>query len=305
MRYLFLLIALPLWAQTKQIAITIDDLPCAGGCRGITEMQSITGRITGALKGTAATGFVNEIGVQAQGERDDRARLLERWLDAGLDLGNHTYSHPSPNQVPLQEYTDDIVKGEVVTKHLLGRRGKSMRYFRHPFTHTGPTAEYKQGIEKFLAERGYEIAPVTVENSDYVWALVHRRAWERGDAETANRVAREYVEHLGTALDAAERISVRVFGREIPQVLLLHANLLNAAVMPEILQQIAKRGYSVVSLETALKDAAYRTPDRYVSRFGPSWFERWGVSLGIPKPSRDEPNLPGWIEKAYNGLSPH
>ena len=34
MKLLFL-IALPLFAQQKQLAITIDDLPCAGGCRKV------------------------------------------------------------------------------------------------------------------------------------------------------------------------------------------------------------------------------------------------------------------------------
>ena len=121
MRFLFLL-TLPLLAQQqKQIAITIDDLPCAGGCRGLAEMRAITARITDALKGTPAIGFVNEVGLQVRGERDARAQLLEEWLDAGLDLGNHTFAHLGPNNVPLNEYADDILKGEVVTRQLLER----------------------------------------------------------------------------------------------------------------------------------------------------------------------------------------
>jgi peptidoglycan-N-acetylglucosamine deacetylase len=302
MRLLWLL-ALPLLAQQKQIAITIDDLPCAGGCRDLAEMQSITARITTALKGTPAIGFVNEAGLQVRGERDARAALLEAWLDAGLELGNHTYSHPDPNRIPLSEYTDGILKGEVVTRHLLEGRGMKMRYFRHPFTHTGPTAEYKKGLEDFLASRGYEIAPFTLENSDYIWAAVHRRALERKDSETAERVKKEYIEHLGLALAAAERISVRVFEREIPHVLVMHASLLNSEVLPQILQLFRVRGYQIVTLEVALKDSAYRTPDHYVNRFGPSWFVRWGVVLGIDKPARDEPDLPAWIDKAYKELS--
>ena len=302
MRFL-LLLAIPLIAQQKQIAITIDDLPCAGGCRGLAEMQAITARTTTALKGTPAIGFVNEVGLQVRGERDARTQLLEAWLDAGLDLGNHTYSHPDSNRIPLNQFTDGILQGEVVTRRLLEQRGKKMRYFRHPFTHTGPTAEYKRGIETFLASRGYEVAPFTVENADYIWALIHRRAVERRDLETAARVKKEYVEHLGVALAASERISKRVFGREIPQVLLMHANLLNSEVLPEMLALFRERGYQVVSLEIAMKDAAYRTPDQFVGDMGPSWFERWGVFLHIPNPSRDEPDLPAWIAKSYKDLS--
>lgn len=300
---LFFLLALPLLAQQRQIAITIDDLPCAGGCRDLAEMQAITARITRAFKGKPAIGFVNEVGLQVRGERDARVQLLEEWLNAGLDLGNHTYSHPDPNRIPLDRYTDEITSGEVVTKHLLKGRGKTMRYFRHPFTHTGPTVEYKKGIETFLASRGYEIAPFTLENSDYIWALIHRRAVERNDLETVARVRKEYIEHLGLAIGAAERISKTMFRREIPQVWLMHANLLNSEVLPQMLELFQTRGYVIVALETALKDPAYRTADQYVNRFGPSWFERWGVALDIPNPTRDEPDLPAWITKAYKDLS--
>jgi peptidoglycan/xylan/chitin deacetylase (PgdA/CDA1 family) len=298
------LLFLALLAQdARQIAITVDDLPCAGGCRDLAEMRSITARITNALRGTSAIGFVNEIGLQKDGERDARVRLLEQWLDAGLTLGNHTYEHLDPNTVPIDAYTDGIVQGEVVTRHLLEKRKLRMRYFRHPFTHTGPTAEYKRDLDKFLASRGYETAPFTLENSDYMWARVYRDAIERDDRRTAARVEKEYIEHLEAATRVAEQISMKMFQREIPQILLMHANLLNAAVMPELLRVFERRGYAFAALETALKDAAYRTPDLYVDRFGPSWFHRWGVALGIPYPSRDEPEPPAWVMSAYEAIS--
>ena len=32
--------------------------------------------------------------------------------DGGFELGNHTYSHPRLNNVPLWQFEDDVVKGE-------------------------------------------------------------------------------------------------------------------------------------------------------------------------------------------------
>jgi len=72
------------------------------------------------LKGTPAIGLVN---VQVRGEREARIRLLKEWLNAGLDLGNQTYSHPDPNRIPLNQFTDGILQGEVVTRRLLEQRG--------------------------------------------------------------------------------------------------------------------------------------------------------------------------------------
>lgn len=289
--------------QQRQIAITLDDLPCAGGCRDLSEIQSINSRILAALRGVPAIGFVNESGLNVRGERDARVAQLEQWLGAGLELGNHTYSHPDPNKVPLEKYEDDIVQGEVVLRLLLQDRPNSRLYFRHPFTHTGPTAEYKAGIDRFLDSRGYTIAPFTVENSDWMWAYVYRKALERGDTAMAARVRKGYLETLETALRFAEQVSLIMFQREIPQILLAHANLLNADVLPDLLTLLRTRGYTVVSLARAMEDAAYTTPDRYVSRFGPSWYARWAVALRLPNPMAQEPDPPAWVRNEYARLT--
>jgi len=285
----------------RTIAITIDDLPCAGGCRSLAEMQSITARTLDALRGVHTTAFVNESQLQIRGERDARVSLLEQWLAAGHDLGNHTYAHPSPNRVSVEAYETDILKGEVVLRSLLPDRKRF--YFRHPFTHTGPDVAYKTRLESFLDRTGYDIAPFTIENSDYVWALVHRRAVERKDQAMADRAKREYLEHLDVALAFAEQASVKMFQREIPQVLLIHANLLHAETMPDLLALLRRRGYRVVTLTEALRDPAYSTPDRFVGRFGPSWLHRWSVALGVENPMAKEPPLPVWLTEEYQRVS--
>ena len=273
MRFVWMLLAVPVLAQ-RQMAITIDDLPCAGACGGLAEAQRITRQITTALKGIPAIGFVNEHQLQRDGERDARVALLRQWLDAGLQLGNHTYAHLNPDNVPVTEYEDDIIRGEVVLRELLEGRPKQRLFFRHPFTHTGPTAEYKSEVERFLNTHGYTIAPVTVDNSDYIYAHIYRDAQKRGDAVAAKRIREEYLAHWRKAVPYMESASVRLFGREIPQTLLMHASTLNGDLMPEILLIMRERGYVFVPLEKALDDAAYRTPDVYVAQYGPSWFGR-------------------------------
>lgn len=299
MKWVFFLAALTLTAQPKQIAITIDDLPCVG-CRNLAEAKSITSELLKNLKDAPAIGFVNEVGLQVQGERDARIALLEQWIEAGKMLGNHTYSHPDTNKVSLEEYTDDIVRGEVVTKQLMARRGVRNLYFRHPFTHTGPTKEYKEGLDRFLASRGYTIAPFTVENEDYAWALIYRRTT---DEAVRDRVQREYIAHLDLVLAHMAKVSGEVFGREIPQILIIHANSLNAHVMPAMLEMFSKRGYSVVSLEKAMSDAAFATPDTWVGRFGPSWLYRWARAAGKKVSDSTEPELPTWMRELYQNYS--
>ena len=96
---------------------------------------------------------------------------------------------------------EDLVRGETVTRMLLAERGRRLRYFRHPFLFTGETPEYKKGLADFLAARGYTVAPVTVDDNDYVFADVYYKAKKRGDAETARRVAAAYVPYMEGVFD--------------------------------------------------------------------------------------------------------
>jgi peptidoglycan-N-acetylglucosamine deacetylase len=48
-------------------------------------------------------------------------------------------------------------------------------------------------------------------------------------------------------------------------------------------------------LTEALRDPAYRLPDDYVGRVGPSWLHRWRVAKRLPSRLRDEPDPPTWV----------
>ena len=180
--------------------------------------------------------------------------ILNMWLDAGAGLGNHTYSHLPLNSTPVEAYEADIVKGEPLLRELLARRGKQLRYFRYPMLQSGSTPEVKKAVATFLSERGYSNAPVTFDDSDYMFAAVYGAALERGDAEMAARAKREYIPYLESVVTFFERRGVEVVGHEFPQILLLHASQLNAEKMPEILAMLRRRGYAFVSLDFALAD---------------------------------------------------
>src|SRR6476661_7988071 len=95
---LFILLATPAaFAQSprREIAITFDDLP---GSHTPTmtaqEVTDMTTRLVGTLKGQQipVVGFVNEAWLYSHtGEVDARIAALNQWLDAGFELGNHTF----------------------------------------------------------------------------------------------------------------------------------------------------------------------------------------------------------------------
>lgn len=280
----------------REIAITIDDLPSAFQS-DVRTTRDETARILAALgrHRAPAIGFVNENRLHVTGEVDERIDLLRMWLDAGVPLGNHTFSHVKFQDTPLWQYQDEVIRGEVVTRRLMRERGVTQLYFRHPYTSTGPTREARAQFEAFLAERGYRVAPFTVEHGDYLFNEVYVRALEARDAATAARVRDAYVRHVDTACEYAERRSRELFGREIRQVFLIHANRINADALDATLARLEARGYSFVTLDAALEDKAYRTRDDYVGPLGISWLHRWSTALGAENKYREEPDAPKFI----------
>jgi peptidoglycan-N-acetylglucosamine deacetylase len=277
----------------RSVAITVDDLPQGGdgSDRSFDGVYAMNERLLRPFKEgrIPLTGFVNAHHEKTLGA-DKLRRLLDLWLDAGADLGNHTYAHLDINNVPLAEYTANVALGEPILRAALAARGKRLRYFRHPYLHAGPTVEIKAGLQRFLDDAGYRVAPVTLDNSDYMYAALYTRSEHRERART------EYIPYMESVVEFFERRSVEVAGREFPQVLLIHANALNADLMPDLLDMFRRRGYDFVTLETALADAAYRLPEEYVGRSGFSWIHRWSMTKGMR--NKGEPDPPAWVTSA-------
>ena len=285
----------------RVVAITIDDLPVVA-VSASSDWASVTERLLATLRQhhAPAVGFVNERKLYVNDTLDSsRVGLLEAWLQAGHELGNHTFAHRGAHTTPLAEYLEGITRGEKVTRALAHRAGRPYRYFRHPQLHAGRSLAYRRGVERFLAAHGYTIAPVTVDNQEWVYALAYVVAEERGDSALRARVVAGYLRHLDSAFAYSERLSQQLFDREIPLVLLLHANQLNADHLGTILSRLEARGYRFVTLERALADSAYRSRDTYVGPVGPSWLIRWALSRGMQVP--DEPREEKWVADVASG----
>jgi len=215
-------------------------------------------------------------------------------------LGNHTYSHPDFNTQTIQQFQNEILKGELITRRLMKAKQPYQLYFRHPMTHTGDTKEKKEAIEKFLAERGYKVTPHTIENSDFVYNVGYVKAKINKNEALAKKLRDAYLDFNFAATDFAEKISPQIFEREVPQVLLLHAIDLNADCLDEMLRRYEARGYRFITLDEAMNDPAYQTKDTLVAQRGPTWLWRWSRSLGQTISFKDDPETPQWVMDLYN-----
>lgn len=288
----------------RAVAFTFDDLP-ATRLTSLADARRLTARLLEHLRvhRIPATGFVNEGKLEEAAVAGHAgAALLEAWLDAGLDLGNHTYSHLRLYDAALADYQADVLRGERVTRRLLAARGRRPRYFRHPTLNTGRDLDIKAALERFLHEHGYAVAPVTIDSDEYLYALAYDRARARGDSAGMARLGADYLRYMDSMLGFYEGLSATLLGRQPAQILLLHANALNADHLGSLATAIAARGYAFVSLDRALEDPAYRLPDTYVGPRGPSWLVRWAVTQG--RNPGEPPEVPDWVRAAARPQSP-
>jgi peptidoglycan/xylan/chitin deacetylase (PgdA/CDA1 family) len=267
-------------SSTSEVAITFDDLPAPPAAAPRLLKAIVRAHVP-------AVGFVNENKLATKAHID----VLQRWHAAGLELGNHTYSHRDLHTIGAEEFTRDVVRGEPVTRTILGR---APRWFRHPFLHTGTSMAMKQEVEEFLTQRGYRIAPVTLDNSEWIFAAAYEKA---KDAATRKRIGEAYLVYMDRKLGYFEEQSQKLFGRNIRHVLLVHANTLNADWFDELAASMRRRGYRFIPLERALEDPAYRSADTYAGPSGITWIHRWALTAGKKGAFfAGEPATPQWIQ---------
>ena len=285
----------PVWAAGKQadIALTFDDLPALTRLQSQAYVDYANDIILRGLRKHhfPAIGFVNE------GKLDELIRTrqianLRKWRDAGMSLGNHTFSHEPPNVIGAAAYVADIARGEVVTRELLEKSRHKLRWFRHPYLETGLPLAEKEQIDTWLAKHDYRIAPVTMENSDWEFSEPYDDAIARRNPLRAAAIKAEYLAHSERVMAWYQKASEDLLGRQIAFVMLLHVNRLNADSIEEFAGILDRRGLHPVSLEKAMRDPAYLIPDPYVGADGVGWLERWSLELrrGLPWDNFPEPS---------------
>lgn len=286
----------------RRVLLTFDDIPASYSaapglhCDG-RALRELDNRLLKSLEsaGAPSVGFVTTNNICDRLRDSVLTGIIGRWRRAGAEIGNHGHNHLDLNRVSLETYLADLARADRFLRTVPGDVG----YFRHPFLHTGPDATRADGLRDWLAQHGYRTVPVTIDNQEWVYARAYSLARQRGDSALLQRLVPAYLDHLDRSFAFAESVSVAVAGREVPQILLLHANELNADHLPRVLDRIRRRGYRFAGVEEVLADPVYRRTANYLGPRGLSWLLRWS-----PDPAdwrRDGPREPAWVAEAARG----
>lgn len=190
-----------------------------------------------------ATGFIiaNEV-------RNDNWDILQKFREAGFGLGNHTFSHANLNRLSVKEYIQEIGKADTILSPVLSKP----KYFRYPYLAMS-TGSKRNAILCYLAKKKYTVAPITIDSKDFVFNQRLLSVPELKRRDYLKEMKPFYIDFIWQQTIKAEEHNDYHHNPEQSQILLIHANLLNAYVLPDIIKLYKEQGYEFVSLDDALK----------------------------------------------------
>lgn len=281
-----LLSAAPALALAENAALTFDDLPLNGTLAPDMTRVGIVKDVLGILKKRRVPqvyGFVNS--KRFENDRDG-AEALKAWVAGGQRVGSHSYSHFDLSKVTSEVFLTDVAHNEPVLQLL--SPGDDWRWFRYPFLHEGDTLEKRHAVRAGLRAAGYRTAQVTVDWEDYLWNSAYARCVAKHDKESIAWLKSSYLELASAYIDADRQMAQMVFQREISHVVLLHLGAYSATILPDLLDLLRDKGFKLVTLEEAQKDAAYESDPDAALKNGGTLLEQWVEGRGLKFPSVPE-----------------
>ena len=255
-------------AGAEPILLTIDDLPLVSAQYFTREEQARQFRaILDTIERHGARGvfFVNGERIRPSDEP-----LLDELVRRGHLVGNHTYSHPSLNDVTPEEYQADILRNDRAAARWL----TAPKYFRYPFLQTGITRNVRDSVAGFLVANGYRVIPVTIDTDDWDFNIEYTRAVKRKAPDEAAAIAQRYLDGVARNTAKARAEARTKVGRDVAHVLLLHMNLLNADVLERLLSGLEHAGLKFAAVDEVMIDSVYGLEDDYFGPQGLTWLDR-------------------------------
>jgi len=266
-----------------EVALTIDDLPVHGPIPTGETPQSVANGVIAALREARVPGygFVNARWTEQQPETRD---ALTAWRGAGLSLGNHTWAHRHLSEMSIAEFEQELVRNEPGLEQM----GGEWKWFRYPFLDEGKDAAQRAAARSVLAKHGYKIAAVTMDFADWAWTAPYARCREAGNERAIAKLEEMYFQAAREGIVYSRALSARLYGRDIPYVVLLHDSAFEARMLPRLIQLYRTAGARFVSLPDAERDPAYADQVDPGLPAAPKGLEGKALARGIALPTRTD-----------------
>jgi peptidoglycan/xylan/chitin deacetylase (PgdA/CDA1 family) len=275
--------ALPPLAARPVVALTFDDLPAAGNLPPGDSRTRIATALAAELRANhleGTYGFVNASELQND---PDAQQALHVWVDAGMNIGSHTWSHISLTSNTAEAFEKDIAQNEEALAAYAG--GRDWHWFRYPFLWEGDTLDKRRAVRSYLRDHGYRVAQVSLDFEDYAWNDAYARCSAKRDAAAIGWLKQSYLETATEYIRLGREEQQIAFGHEIPNVMLLHATAFTTLMVPEVVNMLRTQGFQFASLPDVEKDPACALDPDAALKYGGTLPDQFMDSRHLPYPA--------------------
>ena len=281
-----LVAASPALAQDKRVALTFDDIPRQAGAFYTPDER--TQKILAALEDAGveqAAFFVNPGRLETPDGANGEAHIAA-YVAAGHVIANHSFSHRHLSKSSAEEYLADIDRGEA---WLRGRPGYRP-WFRYPYLDEGAADLAKRdAVRAGLKARGLSNGYVTADGSDWHLEFLTIAAQQQGKTMDMKQLRRLYVASQMSGLEYHDQLARDTLGRSPAHVLLMHETDLAAMFLPDLIAEMRRHGWTIVTADEAFADP--------IASAEPDVPYAWGTLTGAMAWEKDvqPPTWPIWM----------
>ena len=260
--FIVILLIICLHAFAGQIAITIDDAPFPDSAyyNGNERTKIIAEKLSKSK--------VQQVMFFATGKYiniKNGIERLQKYVNNGHLIANHSYSHLDLNRVENKEYSDDILKNQELIKNL----STFSRFFRYPLLHEGNTIQKRDYIRNFLEKQNLRNGYVTIDNWDFYINKLLNDAKKEGKRVDLENLKKLYIDHIWSAIVFYDEIAVKILGRSPRHTLLLHGNDTTALFIDDLVKHIREKDWEIITSTEAYQDPiANYTPETLINNQG-------------------------------------
>ena len=187
-------------------------------------------------------------------------------------------------QNPAEAFEREIEENEPALE-LLAAKDANWHWLRYPYLREGDTVEKRRAVRAYLqAQR----VPRGAGDAGLGRLLVEQRVCAvRGEegCEVDCVAAVELSEHCVVSIWIwGGSMAKLVYGHDINHVLLLHLGAFSSTILPDALDLLEKKGFTLVTLEEAESDPAYEADPDAGSKYGGTLLEQWMDARKIKYP---------------------
>jgi hypothetical protein len=216
------------------LALSIDQAPSVGTSAHTAFDPARLDRVREQLARAGiryCTAFV--VGSRSRGHEAS----LERWLEAGYELGNCGFDHPRASQVGRAEFIAQLKRSDALLRGLGAFDGHRPRFFRFPFGDRGPDAATRRELLQACHDLGYTVADVSIDLFDRCYEAPLAAALCR-DRARAHAIERRYLANAEGQVQRAGRIGLSRWGGRHVHIAACEFGLLNERCLPELLRRL-------------------------------------------------------------------